>query len=341
LLPRITTGRLSGRQRLAIDSRGNLAIPVAVTALDASDALKFKLGPDKLTAAPGAAHFVKIRVAPKQKFWRGPAQQKPYQVQVQAEGERPLVLDGGFSQKAVLPKWLLPAALLAAALLLLWFFVLKPAVKNEAVNANKAALAAQQQKTAAAQASANQAQAQNAKTAAALAIAQKQLNALQGKKPPPATTTTTSTTVAKVTGAVVPVTTPPTTVPPPVTGPSDGRLQVTAAPGSAATSAAPAVASGSTLQITDVVIENISGSAGTAHVERVLPNNAGTQDLLVENLGTLTDQEYRFNTPVIFTHGQVLQLRVDCNGGQSACNVSMYFTGPLTQPVADTTTTLP
>jgi hypothetical protein len=318
-----------------------MAIPVAITALDASDALKFKLSPDRLTAAPGAAHFARIRVTPKQRFWRGPIQQKPYQVQVTAEGERPLVLDGGYSQKAVLPKWLLPAALIAAALLLLWFLVLRPAVKNEAVNANKAALAAQEQKTAAAQNAATQAQAQNQRQAAALALQQAQINQLKKKPAPvPGATTTTSTTTTTVAKAVVVVPTT-TTLPPPVTGPSDGRLGVDAAPGSAATTDAPAVASGSTLQITDIVIQNISGSAGTAHVQRVLPNNGGTQDLLVEDLGTLTDQEYTFNTPIIFSHGQVLRLRVDCNGGQTACNVGMYYTGPITQPVADTTTTLP
>jgi hypothetical protein len=342
LVPRITTGRLAGRQKLAIDSRGNTPIPIVLSAVDASDALKFRLAPNRVTAAPGSAAFMRIRVAPRQRFWKGPNQQKPYQVHVEPEGERPLLLDGGYTQKAVLPKWLLPALAILAAAALLWFFVLRPSVKNAAVNAaenaQKAALASQQQQTAAAQAAANQAKSQNAQTAAALAAAQRQLDALQGT---PAPTTTTSTTVAKVVAAAPPATVPATTVPPPVTGPTDGRLAVVAAPGSSAVSAAPAVASGSTLQLTNIVIQNASGSAGTAHVQRVLPNNGGTQDLLVENLGTLTDQEYMFNTAIVFSHGQVLQLRVDCNGGQAACNVSMYYTGPITQPVADTTTTLP
>ena len=101
----------------------------------------------RLTTAPGEARFVKVGVKPRQRFWKGPPQQKPYKVQVAAEHEDPLVLDGALTQKAVLPKWVYYAALIAAALLLLWFFVLKPVVHSTAVNANKQALAVQAART--------------------------------------------------------------------------------------------------------------------------------------------------------------------------------------------------
>jgi hypothetical protein len=65
------------------------------------------------------------------------------------------------------------------------------------------------------------------------------------------------------------------------------------------------------------------------------------QNLLVENLGNLTDQEYTFTTPIVFTSAQRLVLSVTCQGEQTTCDVGMYYTGPLTQPVADTTTTFP
>ena len=147
LVPRVTTGRITGRQRLAVDSRGNVPLPVEVSAIDAADALKFRIRPRQLTTAPGEARFVRLGVKPRQRFWKGPQQQKPYKVQVAAENEKPLVLDGALTQKAVLPKWVYTAALIAAALVLLWFFVLKPAVHSTAVNANKAALAAQAAQT--------------------------------------------------------------------------------------------------------------------------------------------------------------------------------------------------
>jgi hypothetical protein len=61
----------------------------------------------------------------------------------------------------------------------------------------------------------------------------------------------------------------------------------------------------------------------------------------VENLASLNDQEYRFDTPVVLTSGQQLILAVDCQANQPACDVGIYYTGPLTEPAADTTTTFP
>ena len=105
-------------------------------------------------------------------------------------------------------------------------------------------------------------------------------------------------------------------------------------------SSTPAVAAASTLTITDIVIQNISGSTGTARISRVTPKQDPEQ-ILVENLGPLTDQEFSFDTPIVLTHEQQLQLRVDCAGDQGGCDVAVYFTGPLTQPQSDTTTTIP
>jgi hypothetical protein len=340
LLPRRPVGRIYGRQKLAVDSRGNLPLAVAVSALDASDALRFRFRPEKLTAAPGAAHFTRIRIKPRKRFFRGHPQIKPYQVTVGAEGERPLVLDGQFEQRAVLPKWLLALLAILAAALLIWFFLLRPYVHDTAVNANKTALAAAQK----AQQQANAAQ-QGANAAGSTA---NQALAKANGKPAPTTTTTTvkstttttkpktttTTTVQSVAVAVV-----PTTTAAPVTSPTDGNLETIAPPGSTAFGKTQPVADGTTITITNLVIQNISGSAGTARIQRV--DGKTTQDLLVENLSTLTDQEYTFNTPIYFTHGEVLQLRVDCAGNQTACEVGVYYTGPITQPVQDTTTTLP
>lgn len=333
LLPRNPAGRVSGRQRLAVDSRGNVPLPVQVTARDASDALQFKFRPPRLTTTPGAAHFIKIRIKPRHRFWKGHNQLKPYQVTVNAEGERPLVLDGQFTQRAVLPKWVYAVVAAAAVLVLLWFLILQPAVHDTAVNANKAALAAAQQQAQSAQQQASSAQ---NKANAASSQASQALATATGK-PIPTTTTTTSTTTTTV---PKPVTTTPTTTPPPVTSPTDGHLETIAAPGSTAAAHTDPIASGTTLTITDLVIQNISGSSGVARIERVVPNQP-TQDLLVENLGNLTDKEYTFNTPVIFTHNQQLQLRVSCSADQVPCDVGIYYTGPITQPQSSTTTTIP
>jgi hypothetical protein len=212
-------------------------------------------------------------------------------------------------------------------------------VHSYAVNANKAALAAQQQQTKAlaSKVAANQ----NATAANQAAVAQNAaaVAALAGKKPPTTTTSTTTTTVPKKTVAATTATTA-TTVPPPVTGPSDNRLEVDVAPGSTGTSATAPVGTGSTMYVTDLIIQNVSGSAGTARIQRLIPGQA-PQDLLVENLVKLSDQEFTFTTPVVFSHDQQLQLRIDCAGNQTACSVGMYYTGPLTQPQSATTTTIP
>lgn len=356
LLPRTPTARVLGRQRLAVDSRGNTAVPVAVSAIDGAEALRFRIRPNKVTAAPGAAHFARILIRPRQRFWKGGPQPKPYQVHVEAQGQQPLVLEGNLQQKAVLPKGAALLALLAGVLVLLWFFVVKPAVHSTAINANKAALASQQAQTSqlAKQVAAAQKQASAASQTAAAAAA------AAGKRLPTTTTTTTvarpsatSTTLATTTTTAVKVVAsgstpttaaaaPPAPPAPPVTSNTDGRLEVVAAPGATATSATPKVATGTTLTITNVVIQNISGNsqAGTARIERVVPGQP-TEDLLVENLGTLNDQEYTFNTPIYFYHDQQLQLRVDCAGDQGACDVGIYYTGPITQPQSATTTTIP
>ncbi len=336
LLPRQPIGRVVGRQRLAIDSRGNIPLPVIFTALDPSDALRFGFRPPRLTTAPGAAHFVRVSIRPRHRFWRGHEQMKPYQVTVAAEGERPLVLDGQFRQRPVLPRWFYGLVTLIAAAILVWFFILQPAVHDTAVNANKAALAAQQQQTNALKSAVTNAQnsANSANQAASAALS------ATGKTTTTSSTTTTVKPTTTTTATPVATAAAPTTLPPPVTVSTDGHLEAVAAPGSSATVPTPPVASGSTLTVSDLIIQNISGSQGTARLERVIPGQP-TQELLIENLGSLTDKEYTFPTPMVFTHDQQMQLRVDCSGNQTACDVAVYYTGPLTEPQSATTTTIP
>jgi hypothetical protein len=289
-----------------------------------------------------------VHVRPRQRFWRGPPQQKPYKVTVTPEDQKPVVLDGALTQKAVLPKWVYLAAGIAAGLLLLWFLVLRPIVHNDAVNANKAALASQQaatQSLAKQLAKTQTSVAQNSKAVAQnqAAVQQNQnaVKALATHKPLPTTTTSTSTTstTVKVVAAASTTTTP--TQPPPVTGPNDGRIEVVAAPGTTSSNSI-TVPSHGTLEITNLVFQNVAGGAGRATVERLPagPNQTPVV-LLQEDMSTLNDQEYTFNTPIVFTSAQQLILSVNCGGDQPACDVGIYFTGPETIPSADTTTTFP
>jgi hypothetical protein len=335
LLPRQVMGRIGGRQRLAIDSNGNTPMPVAVNALDGADALKFKLDRPLLTIPPGGAEFVKIRIRPRKRFWRGPQKVKPYQVQVLAEGERPLALDGSYNQRAVLPGWVYLLAGLLAILALLWFLVLKPAVHNTAVQANKAALEQQAAETQALQGQVAANQNNIARNAAALAAISHHAAT---------TTTTTTTTVPKATTTTTTVPKPTTTTTaPPVTGPTDGSLPLIVAGGQSGSSSIPPVPAGTTMTVTDLVLQTVTGSQGTARIQRVIPGQP-TQTLLVQDLGTLASaggsQTFTFTTPMVFTHDQQLQISVTCTA-PTVCETGLYYSGPLTEPATATTTTIP
>jgi hypothetical protein len=359
LVPRVATGRFAGKQRLAVDSRGNVPVPVTITALDAAEALKFRIRPSKITTAPGEARFSRIHVKPRQRFWKGPAQQKPYKVQVAAADEKPVVLDGGLTQRAVLPKWLLPLLAILALLLLLWFLVLRPIVKSTATTANAAALAAQA--------------AQTRSLAGQLADTKQSLAALQGAKPgtpgaPPTTaapgapaTTAAATTVAGSSTTAKGSTTsgPGTTAkgtsttgtpvaPAPgatsFTGPNDGRLNAQASSGQTSPLNAPGtfalVGPGTTLNVNDLILENNSFSAcgdcapnvaGQLLLQRLIPGKA-PEILLAEDLGRLSPGvEFRLTSPMVFTTGESMALQVNCVGN-AACDGSVYYTGPQTTP---------
>jgi hypothetical protein len=264
-------------------------------------------------------------------MWRGRETQKPYQVQVEAEGEPPIVLQGALNQRPVIPKWVFAAAAIIAAALLLWFLLIKPAVHSTAVNANKNALAAQRNLTSTLSSQLGQTQQQSTSNSSAIVQLQHQPTSPTTAKPKgkPPTTTTTSTT-KPTTG---------TTQPPPVTLASDGNISLVVAPGGSQSTSSGPVGTGTTIQISDLIIENVSGSSGTARVERVA--NGQTEVLLVENLANLNGQEYHFNTPIMFTHTQKLQLEVDCGSNQTFCSVNLYYTGPITEPQSVTTTTAP
>jgi hypothetical protein len=356
LIPRVSTGRLVGKQKLAVDSRGNVPVPVDLTAFDAAEGMKFNIRPKRVVAAPGEARFARIRVRPRQRFFRGPPQQKPYKVQVAPEGEKPLILDGSLTQKSVLPKWLLPLIALAALLVLLWFLVLRPIVKSTAVTANAAALAAQA--------------AENKRLSAQLAATQATVAALSGAKPaassptsPPttaagkpapaaasssstATTTTTaagsSTTAGGTTTTTAPKGVTPTTQPPPVVGPNDGRLRVEGVvPGATGTQAISALGKGATLSITDLVAQEESpGQPGTLFIQR-LDSATGKATTLLQfplPFSTEEDEQLHFNTPMLFTAGQALQIQLFCNSDGGTCSAGVYYIGPLSQPGGGPTT---
>lgn len=318
LVPRMASARITGRQQLAVDHRGNVPMLATLTATDPSHAVAVRFKPSTMQLVPGRASFVRVVVKPHQRFWRGTPKPRPYKVQVVPSEGPPVSADGTLTQKPLLPRGLLPILLLAA-LAALWFLLFKPAIESTATSAVNSQLAAQQAQT-------------NA-IASQLSSTSAQVKSLSSTTSSTTTTSTTAAPSAAAAAAAAGATTT-TTAPAPttVTSPNQNALSVTG-PAGQTTQANYTVPAGSTLSVTDVVFENVSGTNGRVRFQRV-PSGAGAtpQNLLEEDLNNLTDQEYRFTTPMVFSAGQQLVLAVDCTSNQPACEVNLFYTGNFTQP---------
>lgn len=156
-------GRVRGmrvsRYRVAVDNRGNAPATVEFIGRDNADTVKVQIRPRQLEVPPGSAGIARVRVRPRQRFWRGPAVVHRFQVITHPLGDNPVRSDGTLLQETVLPNWLPKAFALAVALAVavvaVWLGVLRPVVKNAATSA--AVPAAQTAAQAAMQAAAQQA----------------------------------------------------------------------------------------------------------------------------------------------------------------------------------------
>ena len=139
LIPRNSRGSRSGVHEVAVDNRGNAPLQASLTAGDQDKQLDFKFSPAALVVGAGAAGFARLRVRPKQTFWRGQPKSHAFQVQVQPEGKSSINLDGSLIQGPLLAPWMLPATLGLIAVLiavtLLWFLAVKPGIESVARNA--------------------------------------------------------------------------------------------------------------------------------------------------------------------------------------------------------------
>ncbi len=130
LVPRNSRGSRAGVHEVAVDNRGNASLQATLTAGDQDKQLDFKFSPESLVVGAGTAGFSRLRVRPKQTFWRGAPKSRPFQVSVQPDGRPPINLDGTLIQGPLISPWMLPATLgLIAALIavtVLWFLAVKP-----------------------------------------------------------------------------------------------------------------------------------------------------------------------------------------------------------------------
>jgi hypothetical protein len=322
LLPRTSRGRLAGKHELAFDNRGNARINAALTAADPDNKLRFRFSPPALVSEPGTATFAKVAVRPKRKFLWGKPRTFPFKVFIEPEGEPPIAVDGTMFQEQLIPKLTGLLVGLAGLLVLLWAFVLRPQIQDTAKNAAATQNAQQkkdlkkvadnlkaqkklQKQAAAAAAAAQQAKAANKAVAATIAAAVAKQNAKAKKEAAAAAKKAAALAAAQGT-------------------PGDSRIAA-----DCGTNCAPAftVPKGSSMQVTDIVLQNPEGDSGKLTLLR------DKEPLLVQELDNFRDLDFHFITPIIFGAGQKLVLSVVCTNKPvgtnpaAACTPAVYFSG--------------
>jgi hypothetical protein len=335
LIPRVVRGGRSAKVRVAIDNHGNRRTQRTVTATDGEHALRFRAEPTAVAVEPGRAEFIDVIIKPEKTFLRGAEKTIPYRVRLD-DGTAAIQLDGTYVQTPLLPRWLvrLLGLLLALLLLLLllWQFALKPVIKSAA--------------RAAATAQVDQAADKAAKEVAQAIIPNASIPSSPGGG---ATTTVPGGSSGGDAGGDS-----PGSPGGPSAGESSGggggddgrggaavdkRLTVEAAAGQTVASEDwnPA-GDGGRFSLTDVVLQNPNGDAGSLRVKR------GDEVLFESALENFRDLDFHFVAPYIVA-GQPLRIEVTCRnaeGGQP-CRPAVSFGGFLAggAPAAPTADTVP
>jgi hypothetical protein len=291
LLPRTSRGRRSATHEVAVDNRGNERLNASLEPADDDQQLAFDVQPPGLVIEPGTAQFAKVRVAPRQRFWRGNPKTRPFRLAVTSPDGAAITLDGSMLQEAILPRWLIPALLGLLALILLaillWLTVLQPSIKSAATQALADAGFTPMPSAAGGGGGGG-----------------------GGASPSPSAS-----------GAIL---TPPPSAAPGVTPPPGGGLNLSGTPvdgrlavdGSSPAGISP---SKTTLYITDLVFANPSGAAGPLQLKR------GSLVIMNLRLENFRDLDFHFVTPIVVKSGEQLTLTAACSS--STCDPSVYYSG--------------
>jgi hypothetical protein len=328
IVPRTSRGSRKGKHELVIDNTGNHPTMVEIRPTDPDDMLEFRVEQSVVDTQAGTASFVDVVTKPQKRFIRGQNKTLPFQVIVLPEGEQPLTVNGSMLQEAMLPKWVMVAALAVVAglvaLAAFWFALVKPTVSSTAKEAAAKENAKLAESVAAAESKAAAAgeDAAAAKNAAAAAAGD-----------PAAAAAAASSAAAAAAAAAEPKGPADAAFAPSAT---DLRITTNAASGSPGTfrtfnNVPP---ESKLIWISDLVLQNPRGDSGILQVRR------GNDVLFEVGLDNFRDLDYHFIQPVRFSHEQPVVVAVDCRNPSDACTPSVYFTGQiLPEPTASTTPT--
>ncbi|MYT38856.1 hypothetical protein GTY66_22860 [Streptomyces sp. SID8356] len=329
LVPRSSNGSRSGRHQLAVDNRGNVPVTVRLGARPGTEQARVDFDVPELRIEPGEARFGKLRIRPARRMWRGTPVTHPFQVSAApqaAEGEEappPVLVDGSYQQDPILPRWL-PRALITAAVLVLalvglWYALLRPAVTSAAREAVTP-------------------------EAVRSAAAADRSRAPDGTGPdgsgPDGTGPGGSDSAGTGTG-----TGPGGTPSPGASGPGSGTGDPAAGTPTSAqvrvqdgvgggpnTGTALEVPAGHTFQLTDIVVQNPQGDAGTVTVTA-----GGNTSVLSLGLENFRDSDYHFVTPIQVPAGSKVTMTIDCRRvgrpvgapAPARCSTSMFLGGTM------------
>ncbi|WP_461012307.1 COG1470 family protein [Streptomyces capparidis] len=329
LVPRGSHGAWGGRHRLAVDNRGNAAITVHLTPGTDSERARVTVSPEQLTIPPGRAEFAAVRVRPTERIWRGTALTHPFRIAVTPEAGDvpPVVLDGSYEQEPLLPRWLpralLATVLVAVALVGLWYALLRPAVRSEAREAitPERVEKALEEGRATPDGSAGTAGAAAGAGPDGAAGPPEQAGAPSPSAPGAASGGSAGANGSGGGGGAGPA-----------GDPTSARVETKdAVGGETSTDTAYRVPDGKTFALTDIVVQNPQGDAGTVVVSN---GDAPVLRLALENF---RDSDYHFVTPILVPEGGTVTMTVDCRQvgrpvrapAPSQCAESLFIGGTL------------
>lgn len=338
LLPRSSHAARKGKHRIAVDNRGNTPVVAKLLAQPGSRRAVPRFGKGEFTIPPGRAEFTEVSVRAAKLIWVGPPQTHPFQIAVTTAAPPPLpatetaktgpapdappaeaaepkpppapvVVDGTYEQRALLPRWtpraVIALVVIAGLLVGLWFSVLRPTVRSAARDAVTPDVV-----------NAAQEKAQNAENGGTPVPEASNGDGINGAgsngqgsqgggqpgsqnqgggSPQPGASGTANTPGAPgAPGATADA------------KPTSARLEVTDAPGGGPGSASYQVPAGQVFEITDMLVQNPQGDAGTLMIVNQ------DQPMMTPALENFRDQDYHFVTPVIVLGGSSLTMTVNC-----------------------------
>jgi hypothetical protein len=330
LSPKTSKCRTKAVHEVVVDNAGNYPIPVEVITNDPEEQLKLSLDHSSLVVQPGTSAFLKLRAKPHDRFLRGQDKRLPFGVTATAPDQPPVSADGTVVQQQLLPKWLLPvavAALAAAvALTVLWFTLVKPTVQTSAREAAKEQAKAE---NAAMMAQVDQAQDKADKAEDKADKAEKKVDDMAatgagagaGNGPRGATEGPNGVDISSGQAVDFRIT-------------ADAEPQTDPDEFESFKTPDKAIPADKTLVVTDIILQNPRGDAGTLLIKR------GDDVLYETGLANFRDLDFHFLEPLVFSPDKPLTIDVSCQlpGGTApatgTCRPSVSFSGRLSGPAA-------